>query len=86
MGQLKSSIKIEKDPSLGSGFCIGHSFFCGLGEENNNDDSSNVDIGPKLESIVKFEIIPLLQEYWFDDTDTVKDEIDKLMKAIGSNE
>ena len=78
--------KIEKDPSLGSGFCIGHSFFCGLGEENNNDDSSNVDIGPKLESIVKFEIIPLLQEYWFDDTDTVKDEIDKLMKAIGSNE
>lgn len=78
--------KIEKDPSLGSGFCIGHSFFCGLGEETNNDDSSNVDIGPKLESIVKFEIIPLLQEYWFDDTDTVKDEIDKLMKAIGSNE
>lgn len=79
--------KIEKDPSLGSGFCIGHSFFCGLNEEkNNNDGSSNVDIEAKLESIVKFEIIPLLQEYWFDDADTVKDEKEKLMKALGSNE
>lgn len=79
--------KIEKDPSLGSGFCIGHSFFCGLNEEkNNNDGSSNVDIDAKLESIVKFEIIPLLQEYWFDDADTVKDEKEKLMKALGSNE
>lgn len=73
---------IEKDPSLGSGFCIGHSFFCGLGEETNNDDSSNVDIGPKLESIVKFEIIPLLQEYWFDDSATVNSEIGNLMEAI----
>ena len=79
--------KIEKDPSLGSGFCIGHSFFCGLNEEkNNNDGSSNVDIEAKLESILKFEIIPLLQEYWFDDADTVKDEKEKLMKALGSNE
>lgn len=79
--------KIETDPSLGSGFCIGHSFFCGLNEEkNNNDGSSNVDIDAKLESIVKFEIIPLLQEYWFDDADTVKDEKEKLMKALGSNE
>lgn len=78
--------KIEEDTSLGSGFCIGHSFFCGLDEETNNDDSYNVDIDTKLESIVKFEIIPLLQEYWFDDADTVKEEIDKLMKALGSNE
>lgn len=79
--------KIEKDPSLGSGFCIGHSFFCGLNEEkNNNDGSSNVDIEAKLESIVKFEIIPLLQEYWFDDAEKVKNEVDKLMKVLGSNE
>lgn len=78
--------KIEKDTSLGSGFCIGHSFFCGLDEETNNDDSYNVDIDTKLESIVKFEIIPLLQEYWFDDADTVKEEIGELMKALGSNE
>jgi 5-methylcytosine-specific restriction protein B len=78
--------KIEKDPSLGSGFCIGHSFFCGLGEETNNDDSCNVDIDTKLESIVKYEIKPLLQEYWFDDAEKVKNEVDKLLKVLGSNE
>lgn len=78
--------KIEEDTSLGSGFCIGHSFFCGLDEETNNDDSCNVDIDTKLESIVKYEIKPLLQEYWFDDAEKVKNEVDKLMKVLGSNE
>lgn len=45
---------IESDDSLGSGFCIGHSYLCELGTEYN------------LESIVEYDIIPMLREYWFD--------------------
>lgn len=87
IGAIKAiNEKIEEDTSLGSGFCIGHSFFCGLDEETNNDDSCNVDIDTKLESIVKYEIKPLLQEYWFDDAEKVKNEVDKLLKVLGSNE
>lgn len=50
--------EISKDETLGDGFCIGHSYFCNLQIEN--DDESI------LSNIVEFEIIPLLKEYWFD--------------------
>lgn len=48
---------ILKDPSLGKGFCIGHSYFC-------NIDECTDDV---LKDIVDFDIIPMLSEYWFDD-------------------
>lgn len=49
--------EIAADTSLGEGFCIGHSYFCGNGEYT-------PDI---LYSIVFYEILPMLEEYWFDD-------------------
>ena len=49
--------EIASDTSLGEGFCIGHSYFCGK-------DEYKPDI---LYSIVFYEIIPMLEEYWFDD-------------------
>lgn len=62
LNQLISKIKelnqaILNDKSLGKGFCIGHSYFC------------NIDVCTKerLQSIVKYDIIPMLSEYWFDD-------------------
>lgn len=48
---------IAGDPNLGDGFCIGHSYFCNL--DNPDDDD--------LRDIVKFDILPMLAEYWFDD-------------------
>lgn len=50
--------KIASDKSLGKGFCIGHSYFCG--QDNCTDEW--------LHSIVDFDILPMLGEYWFDDT------------------
>ena len=50
---------IEKDPALGSGFRIGHSYFC-----NKKPDEVSEDW---MKRIVKYEIVPLLQEYWFDE-------------------
>ena len=61
---------IESDDSLGSGFCIGHSCLCDL------DDGCN------LESIVEYDIIPMLREYWFDDDSKFNHEAQKLRNAI----
>ena len=46
--------------NLGPGFTIGHSFFCPNGGTIPNE--------MWYRGIIKNEIIPLLQEYWFDDT------------------
>lgn len=52
---------IEKDSSLGKGFCIGHSYFCNLTAETCTDE--------RLREIVEYDVIPMLSEYWFDDRD-----------------
>ena len=49
---------IARDPSLGQGFCIGHSYFCGM--ETCTDE--------RLRTIVDFDLLPMLHEYWFDNT------------------
>lgn len=54
--------EITSDKALGKGFCIGHSYFC-------NIEDCNEEL---LESIVKYEIIPMLEEYWFDDETKLK--------------
>ena len=61
---------IAKDDSLGTGFCIGHSYLCGL---NGNYD---------LKSIVEYDIIPMLREYWFDNDERFNDEAKKLRAAV----
>ena len=63
---------IEKDETLGRGFCIGHSYFC---TENAIDDMW-------LKAVVNYEILPLLNEYWFDEPDKVEDWESKLHQAI----
>ena len=61
---------IENDDSLGSGFCIGHSYLCNLGYHYD------------LENIVEHDIIPMLREYWFDNDDKFNQEAHKLRAAI----
>lgn len=51
--------EIKNDSSLGKGFCIGHSYFCGL--ENLKDSM----VG-QMREIVEYDILPMLEEYWFD--------------------
>jgi len=58
---LQLNGKIEADlANLGPGFCIGHSFFVPSGDEPALDEDW-------YRQIVESEIVPLLQEYWFDD-------------------
>jgi 5-methylcytosine-specific restriction protein B len=50
--------RIENDKNLGSGFKIGHSYFC--------PQMTGVFGQKWFESIVRCEIEPLIKEYWFD--------------------
>ena len=61
---------ISDDDSLGSGFCIGHSYLC------------NFDNGFDLDSIVEYDIIPRLREYWFDNDERFNQEAQKLRNAL----
>lgn len=54
--------EIKKDDSLGTGFCIGHSYFCG--QEQCTEEW--------MKAVVYYDIIPMLQEYWFDDRQKVQ--------------
>lgn len=67
LNELISKVKdlnkeIALDKSLGKGFCIGHSYFCGR----------DVCTDEWLHSIVDYDILPMLSEYWFDDTNKLQ--------------
>lgn len=64
---------ISSDDSLGEGFEIGHSYFCT--EETPITDE-------KLNIIVEYDIIPTLEEYWFDNKDEVSKWADRLREAL----
>ena len=62
LNDLVSKVKelnreITLDKSLGKGFCIGHSYFCGR----------DVCTEEWLHAIVDYDILPMLSEYWFDE-------------------
>lgn len=62
LNELISKVKdlnheIALDKSLGKGFCIGHSYFCGR----------DICTDECMHSIVDYDILPMLSEYWFDD-------------------
>ena len=54
--------EITLDKSLGKGFCIGHSYLCGR----------DVCTEEWLHSIVDYDILPMLSEYWFDDANKLQ--------------
>ena len=63
---------ISSDESLGDGFRIGHSYFCTDGEITDE----------WLKSVVEYEVIPLIKEYWFDEPTKVRDWSATLSSAI----
>lgn len=56
--------EIRRDKSLGKGFCIGHSYFCNRTEETCTEEW--------MQSVVDYDILPMLSEYWFDDEGKVQ--------------
>jgi len=68
------NLKIKEDDSLGAGFAIGHSYFC-----KKNDDMT---VDAWLHNIVHYELIPLLEEYWFDDEKNRNEWSEKLKSPL----
>ena len=60
--------EISQDTSLGKGFCIGHSYFT-----NRNSYTEN-----QLREIVDYDILPMIEEYWFDNTEKFRQWRNKL--------
>ena len=54
--------EIALDKSLGKGFCIGHSYFCGRKDCTEE----------WLHAVVDYDILPMLREYWFDETNKLQ--------------
>jgi MoxR-like ATPase len=69
---IKLNKEIANDCSLGSGFQIGHSYFCNNKEINDE----------WLNSVVAYEILPLLKEYWFDEQSKIDTWTNNLKSAI----
>ena len=66
---------IASDKSLGKGFCIGHSYFCGHNPQDNDT---------WIKEVVDYDIIPMISEYWFDDIDSVNRWAELLTGAINA--
>ena len=70
---LNEEIADESNSGLGKGFCIGHSYFC---NPPHNTDEQEL----WYENIIKYEIEPLIEEYWWDDKNKVEDYKEALNK------
>lgn len=68
----KVNKEIASDINLGSGFQIGHSYFC---SKNGEADES-----VWINEIIIFEIKPLLEEIWFDDAA----KVEEMMRILSS--
>ena len=73
LSKLNAEIADEDNSGLGRGFCIGHSYFC-------NGPAKDQSAKEWYESIVEYELAPLLYEYWWDDKSKAEDSIKALLK------
>ena len=74
---------IASDASLGRNFAVGHSYFCEMDSRLRGNDGESGNDSQSWDGwyreIVKTEIKPLLEEYWFDDLDKADGEVRKLL-------
>ncbi len=68
----KLNSKIREDINLGEGFQIGHSYFCNY--------SSKQDEEKWWSEVVSFELKPLLEEIWFDDSAKVTEALKQMSR------
>ena len=68
----KVNSKIKEDINLGEGFQIGHSYFCTF--------TTNEDENKWWNEILTFELKPLLEEIWFDDSTIVSEVLKQLSR------
>src|SRR5699024_7897006 len=76
---IKLNAEIAADPALGHGFAIGHSYLSiPSGVESDEDE-----LAGWLQSVVEDELVPLLDEYWFDEPAKAEQWAVALRASIG---
>ena len=73
--ELNQFISDREKSTLGHGFCIGHSFFMPIDDSGSWDESW-------YRRIVETELMPLLEEYWFENDDLIVEWRGRLLAAI----
>lgn len=76
----KVNQEIASDINLGEGFQIGHSYFCDFSYAQllNSVDKEKQTEKEWFNQVLNFEIQPLLEEIWFDDSEKVKEMMKQL--------
>lgn len=68
----KLNKEIENDINLGLGFCIGHSYFTSQDEITDE----------WMKEVIEFDIIPLINEYWYDNKTKINNWRNRLKESI----
>lgn len=75
INMIRLNEEISQDyQNLGAGYCIGHSFFSDFSSARDKEGEN-----AWVRRIISSEIVPLLQEYWFDDPKKVQEWNDRLL-------
>ena len=75
MTELNGKIADEENSGLGKGFCVGHSYFCIEPKSGQSDKDW-------FKMIINYEVVPLLEEYWWDDKNKVDNCKEDLLKDL----
>ena len=70
--------RIVEDEALGPGFQIGHSYLCLPAAGPENPAGSDADVT----SVVRYELEPLVREYWFDNPAAMDESIHELESIL----
>ena len=70
--------RIAEDEALGPGFQIGHSYLCLPAAGPENPAGSDADVT----SVVRYELEPLVREYWFDNPAAMDESIHELESVL----
>ena len=70
--------RIAEDEALGPGFQIGHSYLCLPAGSPENPASTDADVT----SVVRYELEPLVREYWFDNPAAMDESIHELESIL----
>ena len=70
--------RIAEDEALGPGFQIGHSYLCLPAADPENPAGTDADVT----SVVRYELEPLVREYWFDNPAAMDESIHELESVL----
>lgn len=70
--------RIAEDEALGPGFQIGHSYLCLPAAGPENPTGTDADVT----SVVRYELEPLVREYWFDNPAAMDESIHELESVL----